>query len=87
MRVPGGRGRIRSAHHVLRRKRRAYALREQVKAGIDIGSDGRPRIIIAGTDCEFETIDGYVLVAEDVVWPKLSALSAGPEIASRRLMG
>ena len=48
---------------------------------------GDPHRIIAGTDCGFGTIAGYVLVAEDVVWPKLAALAAGAEIASGRLMG
>ena len=48
---------------------------------------GDPHRIIAGTDCGFGTIAGYVLVAEDVVWPKLAALAAGAEIASRRLLG
>jgi 5-methyltetrahydropteroyltriglutamate--homocysteine methyltransferase len=48
---------------------------------------GDPHRIIAGTDCGFGTIAGYVLVSEDVVWPKLAALAAGAEIASRRLMG
>ena len=51
------------------------------------GAVGGPDRIIAGTDCGFGTIAGYVLVAEDVVWPKLAALAAGAEIASRRLMG
>jgi 5-methyltetrahydropteroyltriglutamate--homocysteine methyltransferase len=48
---------------------------------------GDPHRIIAGTDCGFGTIAGYVLVAEDVVWPKLAALAAGAKIASRQLMG
>jgi 5-methyltetrahydropteroyltriglutamate--homocysteine methyltransferase len=48
---------------------------------------GDPHRIIAGTDCGFGTIAGYVLVAEDVVWPKLEALAKGAEIASGRLLG
>jgi 5-methyltetrahydropteroyltriglutamate--homocysteine methyltransferase len=43
--------------------------------------------VIAGTDCGFGTFAGYEYVAEDVVWAKLAALSAGAEIATRRLWG
>ena len=46
-----------------------------------------PHRLLASTDCGFGTIAGYVLVAEDVVWPKLSALARGAEIASERLFG
>jgi 5-methyltetrahydropteroyltriglutamate--homocysteine methyltransferase len=43
--------------------------------------------IIASTDCGFGTFAGYEWVAEDVVWEKLKAASAGADIASRRLWG
>ena len=46
-----------------------------------------PHRLLASTDCGFGKIAGYVLVAEDVVWPKLSALARGAEIASERLFG
>jgi len=41
--------------------------------------------IIAGTDCGFSTVAGYMMVAEDVVWAKLRALADGASIATRRL--
>ncbi len=49
-----------------------------------VGDRGR---VIAGTDCGFGTFAGFEYVAADVVWAKLSALSAGAEIATRRLWG
>ena len=48
---------------------------------------GDPRRVLAATDCGFGTIAGYVLVAPDVVWPKLQALCDGARIASDRLFG
>ena len=41
--------------------------------------------VIAGADCGFGTFAGYSLVADDVVWAKLEALSAGAALASGRL--
>ena len=48
---------------------------------------GDPTRILAGTDCGFDTSAGMGKVAEDVVWAKLAALSAGAKIASVRLFG
>lgn len=46
---------------------------------------GDPTRVMAGTDCGFDTSAGMGRVAEDVVWGKLKALSAGAAIASKRL--
>jgi 5-methyltetrahydropteroyltriglutamate--homocysteine methyltransferase len=46
---------------------------------------GDPRRVLAGTDCGFDTSAGMGRVAEDVVWAKLAALSAGARLASQRL--
>jgi 5-methyltetrahydropteroyltriglutamate--homocysteine methyltransferase len=46
---------------------------------------GDPSRVIAGTDCGFSTIAGYMMVAEDVVWAKLQVLAEGARIASERL--
>jgi 5-methyltetrahydropteroyltriglutamate--homocysteine methyltransferase len=43
--------------------------------------------VIAGTDCGFATAAGLGEVADEVVWRKLHALSAGAALASRRLFG
>ena len=48
---------------------------------------GDPHRLLAGTDCGFDTAAGLGTVAEEVVWEKLRALSAGAEIATRRLLG
>ena len=48
---------------------------------------GDPTRVLAGTDCGFDTSAGMGKVAEDVVWAKLAALSAGARIASDRLFG
>jgi 5-methyltetrahydropteroyltriglutamate--homocysteine methyltransferase len=48
---------------------------------------GDPHRIMAGTDCGFDTSAGFGMVAEDLVWEKLRALSEGAAIASRRLFG
>ena len=48
---------------------------------------GDPHRLLAGTDCGFDTAAGLGTVAEEVVWEKLKALSAGAEIATRRLLG
>ncbi len=48
---------------------------------------GDPHRIMAGTDCGFATSAGLGEVAEEVVWRKLSALSDGAAIASKRLFG
>lgn len=52
---------------------------------VDILGD-RERVI-ASTDCGFSTFAGYVMVAEDVAWAKLRALSEGAALASERLWG
>jgi 5-methyltetrahydropteroyltriglutamate--homocysteine methyltransferase len=49
------------------------------------GTLGDPARVIAGTDCGFDTAAGAGRVAEDVVWAKLTALSEGARLASRRL--
>jgi 5-methyltetrahydropteroyltriglutamate--homocysteine methyltransferase len=46
---------------------------------------GDPRRVLAGTDCGFDSSTGFGLVAEEVVWEKLRALSAGAALASARL--
>ncbi|MDE2517143.1 MAG: epoxyalkane--coenzyme M transferase [Rhodospirillales bacterium] len=46
---------------------------------------GDPARVIAGTDCGFDTSAGRGRVAEDVVWAKLTSLSAGARLASARL--
>ena len=43
--------------------------------------------VIASTDCGFSTFAGYVMVAEDVAWAKLKALSDGAALASKQLWG
>ena len=48
---------------------------------------GDPRRVMAGTDCGFDTSAGFGMVADDIVWEKLRALSDGAAIASRRLFG
>jgi len=52
---------------------------------VDILGD-RERVV-ASTDCGFSTFAGYVIVAEDVAWAKLKALSQGAALASKRLWG
>ena len=49
------------------------------------GAIGDPSRVVAGTDCGFDTSAGMGRVAEDVVWAKLAALSAGARLASERL--
>jgi 5-methyltetrahydropteroyltriglutamate--homocysteine methyltransferase len=46
---------------------------------------GDPRRVLAGTDCGFDTSAGSGRVTSDVVWAKLTALSAGARLASERL--
>jgi len=46
---------------------------------------GDPRRVLAGTDCGFDSSTGVGLVAEEIVWEKLRALSAGARLASARL--
>ena len=48
---------------------------------------GDPRRVMAGTDCGFDTSAGFGLVADELVWEKLRALSDGAAIANRRLFG
>jgi 5-methyltetrahydropteroyltriglutamate--homocysteine methyltransferase len=48
---------------------------------------GDPHRILAGTDCGFDTSAGFGMVADDIVWEKLRALSDGAAIATRRLFG
>ena len=43
--------------------------------------------VIASSDCGFGTFAGSELVAEDVVWAKLSSCREGADIATRRLWG
>jgi len=43
--------------------------------------------VIASVGCGFGTFAGSELVAESVVWAKLSALKDGAAIASARLWG
>jgi 5-methyltetrahydropteroyltriglutamate--homocysteine methyltransferase len=43
--------------------------------------------VIASTDCGFGTFAGAELVADSVVWAKLSALVEGAALATRRLWG
>ncbi len=50
---------------------------------VDILGD-RERVV-ASTDCGFSTFAGYVMVAEDVAWAKLNALSEGAALASAEL--
>jgi 5-methyltetrahydropteroyltriglutamate--homocysteine methyltransferase len=44
-----------------------------------------PHRLIACTDCGFSTFAGYLMVAEDVAWKKLEALTEGAALASERL--
>jgi len=46
---------------------------------------GDPTRVIAGTDCGFDSSAGAGRVTEDVVWAKLTAMTVGAHIASRRL--
>jgi 5-methyltetrahydropteroyltriglutamate--homocysteine methyltransferase len=46
---------------------------------------GDPSLVLAATDCGFNTSAGMGRVAEDVVWAKLRALKDGAALASRRL--
>ncbi len=48
---------------------------------------GDPHRILAGTDCGFATSAGLGEVAEEVVWQKLRALTAGAALATKRLLG
>jgi len=48
---------------------------------------GDPTIVLAGTDCGFDTAAGFRTIAEDISWEKLRMLAAGAELASRRLFG
>jgi hypothetical protein len=48
-----------------------------------VGGDSRR--VIARTDCGFATVAGCTVVAEDVVWAKLKALSDGARLATERL--
>ena len=43
---------------------------------------GDPRRVMAGTDCGFDTSAGFGMVADELVWEKLRALSDGAAIAS-----
>ena len=47
---------------------------------------GKERVI-AGTDCGFSTFAGFGAVDEDIVYAKLASMSAGADIASKRLWG
>jgi 5-methyltetrahydropteroyltriglutamate--homocysteine methyltransferase len=48
---------------------------------------GDPARILAGTDCGFETSTGIGMVAPSLVWRKLSVLSDGAALATKRLFG
>lgn len=48
---------------------------------------GDPSRLMVSPDCGFDTSAGYGLVAPDVAWAKLAALSEGAAIASKRLFG
>tara|TARA_B100001113_G_scaffold86174_1_gene68749 strand:+ start:58 stop:258 length:201 start_codon:yes stop_codon:yes gene_type:complete len=54
--------------------------------GVVVSSIEDPQRVIVGTDCGFDTAAGFRDVAEEVVWAKLKALSAGAEIATKRLL-
>ena len=51
------------------------------------GAVGDPARVLAGTDCGFETSTGIGMVAPSLVWRKLTALSEGAAIATKRLFG
>jgi 5-methyltetrahydropteroyltriglutamate--homocysteine methyltransferase len=46
---------------------------------------GDPSLVLAGTDCGFDTSAGWGRVAEDVAWAKLASLRDGARLASDRL--
>ncbi len=48
---------------------------------------GDPSLVMAGTDCGFDTTAGGGRVVEEIVWAKLAALAEGARIASSRLSG
>lgn len=48
---------------------------------------GDPTLVLAGTDCGFDTSAGRGKVVDDVVWAKLASLRDGARIASARLFG
>jgi 5-methyltetrahydropteroyltriglutamate--homocysteine methyltransferase len=56
---------------------------DRIAQAVDAVGD-RERVI-ASTDCGFGTFAGSEMVAESVVWEKLSTLARGAELASRRL--
>ena len=46
-----------------------------------------PAMLVAGTDCGFETAAGFHSVHAPVAWAKLNSLPAGATLASQRLFG
>jgi len=48
---------------------------------------GDPELLLAGTDCGFETAAGFGAVVDDIVWQKLAALVEGARRASATLFG
>jgi 5-methyltetrahydropteroyltriglutamate--homocysteine methyltransferase len=46
---------------------------------------GSPDRVIASTDCGMSTYAGWTVIAEDVVWAKLSTLTEGAQLATNRL--
>ena len=48
---------------------------------------GDPHRVLAGPDCGFATAAGLGEVAEEIVWEKLRALTAGARLATARLLG
>jgi 5-methyltetrahydropteroyltriglutamate--homocysteine methyltransferase len=61
-----------------------HTIADRIELFVDV-MGGDPSRVIAGTDCGFSTVAGYMMVAEDVVWEKLRTLAAGAKIASKRL--
>ena len=61
-----------------------YAVKPQRIETVVAAVADRERVI-AGVDCGFGTFVGWEWVTEEVVWAKLATLSAGAEIASKRL--
>jgi 5-methyltetrahydropteroyltriglutamate--homocysteine methyltransferase len=57
------------------------------RIGQAVDAVGDRERVLASTDCGFGTFAGSEMVAESVVWEKLTVLARGAEIASRRLWG
>ena len=48
---------------------------------------GNPELLLAGTDCGFETAAGFSPVVDEIVWQKLASLVEGARRASVKLFG